>query len=88
MTKWLVTTAIAVAVAASGLLSWVWSIAGEAADVKSRVAAVEKRQVEDRQEIKERVQRTEERLEKVDANVNTILRKLDVIEERSRPRPR
>lgn len=54
----------------------------DAADTKSRLKVIEKRQDEDRQNVKETVNRIEQRMEKVDQNVQQILRKMDVIEDR------
>jgi hypothetical protein len=73
---------VAILMAGGALLVWVGSIAADAADTKSRLKVVEKRQEEDRTDMKEKVREIDVKVQRVDDNVQTILRKLDVMEDR------
>jgi len=52
----------------------------ERGETKQRLSTIEKRQDEDRREIKERLQRIEDKSQRTDDNVQLILRKLDVMD--------
>lgn len=71
-------------ITAGGLLlsiAGVWgTLSAEQADVKRRVDTVEKRQTEDRAETKERLRDVNHKADRIDANVQIILRKLDAME--------
>ena len=72
MNKWLITTGISAATVVGGLLVWVASIAGDSADVKSRLRTVEGRQVEDRDNVKEERKETRQAINEVAQHVKQI----------------
>lgn len=57
-------------------------------ELVEKVNNLEQRQTEDRREVKERLQRIEDKTQRTDENVQQILRKLDVIESRQQQQRR
>lgn len=64
-----------------GGLAAVWvALSVDAADTKRRLTTAEQRQAEDRTETKEKLKDVDQKVERIDTNVNTILRKLDAMD--------
>ena len=86
--KFSLTLVLSCAVALSGLLVWVGSIAGDNAKTKQRLETVEERQKEDRHETKQAVKEIQQDTKETKEVVNKILIKLEAQEQREAARRR